>query len=185
MFFLVNLLNRTGQEVRYTAAEAGGSRSLPPEAYGKQGKHVQRPHGDVVRVPASPGRAEEDLKRHIKDLEAQLLALKETAQVAVHTPPDREPEGVLSHVPPVQQHKRWFDDINDIPPGSTVWVTFVNGDEKYRDLMINWAYHLRAVNVPHVVVAFDDVAASVCRDKGIPFLRCEYAQLAAVKTSLR
>ena len=53
-----------------------------------------------------------------------------------------------------------------------MWVTFVNGDEKYRDLMINWAYHLRAVNVPHIVVAFDDVAAGVCQEKGIPYLRC-------------
>lgn len=62
--------------------------------------------------------------------------------------------------------------MDDIPAGATVWVTFVNGDDKYRDLMINWAYHLRLVNVAHVVIAFDDLAAQVCAANDIPYIRC-------------
>eukprot|EP00892_Ulva_mutabilis_P012572 jgi/Ulvmu1/9688/UM055_0026.1 len=57
------------------------------------------------------------------------------------------------------------------PPEATVFMTFVNGDEKYRELMINWALHLRALSLFHIVVAFDDQAAQTCQDNGIPHLR--------------
>jgi hypothetical protein len=66
----------------------------------------------------------------------------------------------------------WYSRVEDIPANSTVWVTFVNGDEKYREMMLNWAFHLRVLNVPHVVAAFDDVAAAVCSKNGVPFIRC-------------
>lgn len=62
--------------------------------------------------------------------------------------------------------------LEGMPPGSTVFVTFVNGDEKYREMMLNWALHLRAVQVWHVVVAFDDKAAATCAEQDIPFIRC-------------
>lgn len=54
---------------------------------------------------------------------------------------------------------------------ATIFVTFVNGDEKYRKLMINWALHLRALRMLHVVIAFDDEAAQTCHENGIPHLR--------------
>jgi hypothetical protein len=66
----------------------------------------------------------------------------------------------------------WYSRVEDIPANSTVWVTFVNGDKKYREMMLNWAYHLRILNVPHLVAAFDDVAAAVCSKHGVPFIRC-------------
>jgi hypothetical protein len=61
--------------------------------------------------------------------------------------------------------------LEDMPEGSTVFVTFVNGDEKYREMMINWALHLRAIEVWHVVVAFDAKAAATCAEHDIPFIR--------------
>jgi len=70
------------------------------------------------------------------------------------------------------QSQGWYARIEDIPRGSAVWVTFVNGDESYREIMTNWALHLRELQVPHVVVAFDDIAARNCEQLGIPHLRC-------------
>lgn len=64
-----------------------------------------------------------------------------------------------------------INDADAFPPEATVFVTFVNGDEKYRELMINWALHLRALRVWHVVVAFDETAAASCRENGIPHIR--------------
>ena len=61
--------------------------------------------------------------------------------------------------------------LEGMPPQATVFVTFVNGDEKYREMMLNWALHLRAIQVWHVVVAFDDKAAATCAEQGIPFIR--------------
>jgi hypothetical protein len=125
--------------------------------------------------------SEHGLHKRIVELEAHLAAAQHAlraaahAQLRTHPPSDAAPPVAhdaalaLQHQ---QQPKGWYASVDDIPPGSTVWVTFVNGDEKYREMMINWAYHLRQVNVPHLVVAFDDVAAGVCEDKGIPFLRC-------------
>jgi hypothetical protein len=112
------------------------------------------------------------MRKQIDELEAQLLASQQAVQASAHSqeqlPLVKTPE--LAALGTSDQH--WHNNIDDIPAGATVWVTFVNGDEKYRDLMMNWAYHLRTVNVPHMVVAFDDVAATVCQEKGIPYLRC-------------
>jgi hypothetical protein len=62
-------------------------------------------------------------------------------------------------------------NISSLPERSTIWVTFVNGDAKYRELMFNWALHLRNLGVLHVVVAFDDTAAATCQDHNIPYIR--------------
>lgn len=66
-------------------------------------------------------------------------------------------------------------DDQTFTPEATIFVTFVNGDEKYRELMINWALHLRELGAYHLVVAFDDEAAKTCRENGIPFVRCASA----------
>lgn len=58
---------------------------------------------------------------------------------------------------------------------ATIFVTFVNGDDKYRELMINWALHLRELGANHLVVAFDEDAAKTCGENGIPYVRCASA----------
>jgi hypothetical protein len=66
--------------------------------------------------------------------------------------------------------------LDAMPAGSTVFVTFVNGDEKYREMMINWALHLRQLDVWHVVIAFDHQAADTCANNAIPYIRCTSAR---------
>jgi hypothetical protein len=137
---------------------------------------VQAAH---VHATSAQAPADSTLHKRIAELEAHLVAAQQTLRATLHaqhatTPPPTHAlpatdTSAAAGVAP--QDKGWYDSIEDVPPGSTLWVTFVNGDAKYREMMINWAYHLRAVNVPHLVVAFDDVAATVCADKGIPHLR--------------
>lgn len=82
-----------------------------------------------------------------------------------------ESQDALDVAPATTQQKN-SSGLEGMPPGSTVFVTFVNGDEKYRELMINWALHLRAIQVWYVVVAFDDKAAAACAEQDIPYIRC-------------
>lgn len=79
--------------------------------------------------------------------------------------------------PTVATAEKSSSGLEGMPAGSTVFVTFVNGDEKYREMMINWALHLQAIQVWHVVVAFDDKAASTCAEQGIPFIRYSFTSL--------
>ena len=119
------------------------------------------------------------LHRRIHELEELLVAAQHAVHISTHTETPAAhallpaaPSATEAAAVDAAEGKGWFDSIDDIPPGATVWVTFVNGDEKYREMMLNWAYHLRAIDVPHIVVAFDDVAAAVCAENGIPHLRC-------------
>ena len=78
----------------------------------------------------------------------------------------------MSDVPQtIATHSNSSSGLEGLPPQATVFVTFVNGDEKYREMMLNWALHLRAIQLWHVVVAFDDKAAATCAENGIPFIR--------------
>ena len=129
---------------------------------------------DAPTLSASPSQSA--LLARIAELETQLQLRR------VHTPPPPPTHQASRDAPstvPVREKQRagWYRDISGIPKDSTVWVTFVNGDEKYREMMLNWALHLRSLRVPHVVVAFDDAAAAMCGEHDIPFMRCAHEQL--------
>lgn len=126
----------------------------------------------LASVPPTPSASPSfaALNARIEELEAQLKANPPP------TPPLPLPHPAAQISQPAHHEEEagWYRDVSAIPKDATVFVTFVNGDEKYRELMINWALHLRVVRVPHVVVAFDDVAAAVCGEHGIPVMRCAH-----------
>lgn len=60
-----------------------------------------------------------------------------------------------------------FPTADDLPPNSTVFLTFTNGH--YSDLMLNSLATIAALGLPAFVYCFDDLAVQLCNDHGIPY----------------
>jgi hypothetical protein len=57
--------------------------------------------------------------------------------------------------------------VEELPPESTVFITFTNGH--YSDLMLNSVATLTALGLSVFVYCFDMQAVQLCKDMGIPY----------------
>jgi hypothetical protein len=75
--------------------------------------------------------------------------------------------GMLPRLQPRHQSSASFASIDRQVP---VFATFTNAAPVYVEQLLNWAYHLRELQLPHVVVCLDTESEEIADSNGIPWL---------------
>jgi hypothetical protein len=82
-------------------------------------------------------------------------------------PQRRKYLGLLSRLQP---HYTGPVSLHDIDKTKAVFSTFTNAAPVYVEQLLNWAYHLRELGLPHLVVCLDSESEEIASSNGIPWV---------------
>lgn len=76
----------------------------------------------------------------------------------------------LGRLPELQPEYAGPVSVNQLNQSATVFATFTNAAPVYVEQLLNWAFHLRALGLPHLVVCLDAASEDVCASNGLPWV---------------
>ena len=76
----------------------------------------------------------------------------------------------LGRLPRLQPHYEGATALEHLDRSSPVFATFTNAAPVYVEQLLNWAYHLRDLNLPHVVVCLDPESEDIAKTNGLPWV---------------
>eukprot|EP00892_Ulva_mutabilis_P003418 jgi/Ulvmu1/1448/UM011_0178.1 len=101
----------------------------------------------------------------------QLPSAQNQAWLAtLHTRKDPVRRHFLGKLPQLQPHYLGPSTITQLNRSEPVFATFTNAAPVYVEQLLNWAYHLRELGLPHLVVCLDDESLDIARVNGIPWI---------------
>ena len=72
----------------------------------------------------------------------------------------------LGRLPHLQPHYCGPVSISELDISAPVFATFTNAAPVYVEQLLNWAFHLRELQLPHVVVCLDDESEDIALSNG-------------------
>lgn len=76
----------------------------------------------------------------------------------------------LGRLPHLQPHYCGPVSIDELDTSAPIFATFTNAAPVYVEQLLNWAFHLRELQLPHVVVCLDDESEDIALSNGIPYV---------------
>lgn len=85
----------------------------------------------------------------------------------VQDPRRRHFLGSLPRLQPSYEGPTQLQHLNRAAP---IFATFTNAAPVYVEQLLNWAFHLRELNLPHLVVCLDPESEDVAATNGLPWV---------------
>jgi hypothetical protein len=76
----------------------------------------------------------------------------------------------LGRLPELQPRYRGPVSVGQLDTAKPVFATFTNAAPVYVEQLLNWAFHLRELHLPHLVVCLDNESEDIARSNGIPWV---------------
>lgn len=76
----------------------------------------------------------------------------------------------LGRLPQLQPQYCGPVSIDELDISAPVFATFTNAAPVYVEQLLNWAFHLRELQLPHVVVCLDNESEDIALSNGIPYV---------------
>lgn len=76
----------------------------------------------------------------------------------------------LGRLPHLQPNYCGPVSVAELDTSKLVFATFTNAAPVYVEQLLNWAFHLRELQLPHVVVCLDNESEDIAVSNGIPFV---------------
>lgn len=83
---------------------------------------------------------------------------------------DARRQRFLGMLPRLQPHYAGTVSVDLLDRDAPVFATFTNAAPVYVEQLLNWAFHLRALNLPHVVVCLDPESEDIAETNGLPWV---------------
>ena len=76
----------------------------------------------------------------------------------------------LGMLPRLQPHYAGPVSLADLDRAAPIFATFTNAAPVYVEQLLNWAFHLRQLELPHVVVCLDSESEEIATANGLPWV---------------
>jgi hypothetical protein len=76
----------------------------------------------------------------------------------------------LGRLPRLQPSYKGPTQLRQLDRAAPIFVTFTNAAPAYVEQLLNWAFHLRELSLPHLVVCLDPESEDIATTNGLPWV---------------
>lgn len=129
--------------------------------------------GPIVHVPPQSAAylpARQLSRRGLASNAGQTRALPSYRIASSAPPQDERRRHFLGRLVELQPRYAGPTGLQSLSRGAPVFATFTNAAPVYVEQLLNWAFHLRELGLPHVVVCLDPESEDIAASNGIPWV---------------